>query len=278
MNIDMQRVADIVSEVGVTEIMPRFRHLQADDIQTKSDSSVVTIADQMAEKALIARLQDYWPGSQVLGEELYESNPNSMKVFDSDDFVWVIDPIDGTSSFMRGEATFGTMVALMRHGEVLAAWIHDPHSRDTLMAEKGAGAFFDGQKLRMNTQASDSVGLLGSRMRKLVDNAGFIPPDGWPAFEYGACSAFDYPRLLTLPRPFAGRPARPAQFLGYYYTSPWDHLPGTFIVHETGGYAANWSGQPYDFRQFDAGLFICENPRAAAALKSTLDSIIRQVK
>jgi len=278
MKVDLDRVTEILREVGATEIMPYFRHLTDADIEAKSDSSLVTIADKNAERALIVRLQDALPGSLVLGEELYEADPSTLQVLDSDAPVWTIDPIDGTSSFTRGEPTFGIMIALMLRGVAIASWIHDPNSGDTLIAEKGAGTWLRGQKLSMVQNRENSVGLLGSRLRKTVESGVAMPTEGLPRVEYGVCSAFDYPRLLDIQQPFGGRVVSPAQFLAYRYTNPWDHLPGTLIVHEAGGYASNWAGQPYDYRLFKGGLFVCRDKSHSDMLCHRFNGLIEALK
>lgn len=99
----VQRLAD----AAAAEIRPYFRNLAA--VDTKADASPVTAADRAAEAAIRAILAAERPGDGIIGEEYGEDRPDAGR-------VWVIDPIDGTRSFIAGRPTFGTLVALLEDG------------------------------------------------------------------------------------------------------------------------------------------------------------------
>jgi inositol-phosphate phosphatase/L-galactose 1-phosphate phosphatase/histidinol-phosphatase len=78
-------------------------------VDTKADNSPVTIADRDAETAMRALIAEIYPDHGILGEEFGSENPGA-------EFVWVLDPIDGTRSFITGRPIFGTLIALVRSG------------------------------------------------------------------------------------------------------------------------------------------------------------------
>ncbi|MDE2030051.1 MAG: inositol monophosphatase [Alphaproteobacteria bacterium] len=258
-SVDLDIVQNIIVETAATEILPRFRKLGEGDIEMKGVNDPVTVADKGAEAALIARLTDYLPGSVVVGEESFASDPDIVAHFSGDHDVWVIDPIDGTRNFVAGDPDFGTMVGLVRKKETVAAWIHGPVSGDTIMAERGGGVWLGENRMRLaaHENGAATVGLAGSRFRKFLkkpEYAGIAAK--LPPLDAGAAAAFDYARLFTGERLFAGSAAARAGFIVYRETKPWDHVPGLFLLEEGGGYAANLFGEPYDYGLSKKGLLI----------------------
>ncbi|MDR3449294.1 MAG: inositol monophosphatase, partial [Alphaproteobacteria bacterium] len=147
--IDIDAVTEIIREVGIAEIMPRFRKLAEGDVEMKGVNDPVTVADKAAEEALAARFADIAPGSVVVGEESHAKDAGIIAHFSGDQDVWVIDPIDGTRNFIGGKPEFAVMVALVRRRKTVGAWIHDPNTGDTLTAEQGSGVWLDGNKMHL---------------------------------------------------------------------------------------------------------------------------------
>jgi inositol-phosphate phosphatase/L-galactose 1-phosphate phosphatase/histidinol-phosphatase len=117
-----QRLADAAGEV----IRPYFRKpLAVDD---KADLSPVTAADRQAEEMMRALIEAHYPEHGILGEEF-------GRVREDAEFVWVLDPIDGTKSFISGVPLFGTLIALTRNRRPVLGLIDQPISR-----ERWAGA------------------------------------------------------------------------------------------------------------------------------------------
>ncbi len=127
MTVDIEAVTAILREVAAEEVMPRFRALAEHEVRTKNGGELVTVADVAAERQITRRLRGLLPGSQVVGEEATAEDPGLLEKFTrDDDWIWVIDPIDGTANFAAGRPVFALMVALVRRGETEAAWILDP--------------------------------------------------------------------------------------------------------------------------------------------------------
>lgn len=119
-------------------IMGHFRHCEAD---YKPDGSEVTIADREAEKIIRSLIADRHPDHDILGEEFGESGEHGRP------YQWIIDPIDGTTSFSWGIHAFGTLIGLLEDQKPVVGVIHMPALRETVFAAKGLGCWFeaDGQ-------------------------------------------------------------------------------------------------------------------------------------
>ncbi|MBT4464600.1 MAG: inositol monophosphatase, partial [Rhodospirillaceae bacterium] len=146
---DNKRVIDIIEAAAVDEIMPRFQHLSGDDIREKGPGDLVTIADLNAERYLSEHLLELVPGSCVVGEENADADPDVIKQIQGDAPVWIIDPVDGTGNFSRGQAPFVVIVAYVEGGVTKTGWIHDPITGETIHAELGKGAWSGDRRLTL---------------------------------------------------------------------------------------------------------------------------------
>ena len=138
--LDIEIVGHLLRDVAAVEIMPRWRRLAPHEIDTKSGpTDLVTIADRAAETALGAALTEFYPGTVVVGEETFAADPACLRHLGGDTPAWIIDPIDGTGAFTRGQADFAVMLALARGQSLDAAWILQPVSGDLYLAARGRG-------------------------------------------------------------------------------------------------------------------------------------------
>ena len=157
----------------------------------------------------------------------------SSRHFTSGGPVWVIDPIDGTSAFAKGDPDFAVMVALVRGEELLAGWILAPVSGEIHMAERGAGVWRDRRRQKRSSgAAAHSGGAQRSRRtsrapgddRRASRSDRIRAPATFAALRDVSCAGIDYPRLLT----------GEAHFAVYNKSEPWDHLPGLAMAQELG--------------------------------------------
>ena len=119
---------------AAAEILPRFR---VTSVETKEDGSEVTEADRRAEAVMRDRIQLRYPTHGVLGEEGGETKTGA-------EYLWVLDPIDGTMWFTLGVPKFGTLVALLQDRQPILGVVHLPATRETLYAESGKGCWYRG--------------------------------------------------------------------------------------------------------------------------------------
>lgn len=97
-------------------------------IETKADSSPVTIADKKAEETMRELIMKHYPGHGIIGEEFGRYNPEA-------EYQWVLDPIDGTKSFVCGALSFGTLIALMKNNEPILGVINQPVLNEFLLGD-----------------------------------------------------------------------------------------------------------------------------------------------
>ena len=225
MKIPHAQIEALIREALECFIMPRFRCLTPGDITEKKANDFVTTADIEAEQFLAPRLAALLPGSHVLGEEAAAQRPDLMQLLDSDDLLWLVDPVDGTRSFIAGQPGFAVIIALVRAGEVLGGWIHQPVGDRWVHVERGAGL---------------ATGAAASAPGR-TQIAGFFlgrAPDGARAYESATAAHIDARR-----HPGSGAIAFidlaiGAVDLAYFARGwPWDHAAGALIAQETGGVA-----------------------------------------
>ncbi|PTY06459.1 histidinol-phosphatase [Opitutaceae bacterium EW11] len=120
-------------------------------VETKSDASPVTIADRGAEELMRKLIAKRFPDHGVIGEEFGEDRPQA-------EWVWVLDPIDGTKSFMTACPLFGTLIALLHNGQPVLGAIHQPVLRQLAIGD-GASATLNGKPIRARatSQLSDAT-------------------------------------------------------------------------------------------------------------------------
>ncbi len=109
------------------------------EIETKGDGSPVTKADRQAERRMREVIAGAFPDDLVLGEEYASENGEKL---DTGRRQWIIDPIDGTASFIRGVPLFGALVGIIEDGKPIVGVIHLPALNETVFAAKGRGAWF----------------------------------------------------------------------------------------------------------------------------------------
>ncbi|MFF5574509.1 MULTISPECIES: inositol monophosphatase family protein [Streptomyces] len=233
-------VEEAIRKAAATEIMPRWRRLAAHEVDQKSGPhDLVTDADRKAELYLTEALAALLPGSAVVGEEAVHANPASYGAIGGDAPVWIIDPVDGTRQFVRGEAGFCTLVALAHRGTLLASWTYAP-ARDRLAtAQRGRGAHLDGERLfagvpepgrdlRVATSHPDYTtdeekhALLGLRTDGVAPR-----PCGSAGLEYLAVARGE------------------SDAVAFSWEAAWDHAAGLLLVEEAGGAHLTLAGEPF---------------------------------
>ena len=252
----VENVAAVLRETATAIILPRFNSLTAEQIQEKSSpGDLVTVADIEAEDKISNALKQLLPGSQVVGEETTSKNPRTIDLLSSGSLVWVVDPIDGTKNFTRGNHLFCTMVCLVKSSLPILAVIFDPLSDTYLSAEEGSGAWLhntkgiSAKKLRVRetidlSQMSGFLSLGGFKNRPTRDKMRILASKLFESYDNLGCSGHEYIQIITSIRQFAIN----------YRTFPWDHLPGSLIHSEAGGYQASFDGAKYDPTKLTKGL------------------------
>lgn len=252
---DMDWLAALLLDVGVAEIMPRFRNLGAGAIQQKTSAAdLVTEADVNAERVITAALLERFPGSVVIGEEAVSDNAALLDGWSqTDKLAFVVDPIDGTFNFASGVASFGVMLAVVKGGETIAGIIHDPVGKDWIMAQKGGGAIL--QRLELGQSAlkvAEPVGTIGATIGAASWHSMPEPERSRVARNQALClGSVAYRCAAQEYRLLAGGQIN---FALYNKLMPWDHLAGALITEEAGGHVRRFDGSVYRPEHIDGGM------------------------
>jgi len=234
----IERVGEVMREASATEIEPRWNQLRAGDIRSKSAGELVTVADEAAERVISTGLRALTPLIPVVGEEACAANPGLLAQLTGDS-AWLVDPVDGTSNFIDGGTDWSVMVALVRDGETCLSWIWRPLADRMYVAELGAGAECNGTPIQRGPAPAEEAQLRGAVFTRFFDRerAATIASNSsrFGSVVEGSCAGFDYPALVE-----GGR-----DFLLFWRSLPWDHAPGTLLVHESGGFSRRLDGAPY---------------------------------
>jgi histidinol-phosphatase len=198
-------------------------------VERKADNSAVTIADKQAEQKLRRLIQDRWPDHGIVGEEFGNIGEQAA-------YRWLIDPIDGTRSFVSGVPLYSTLLALLDGDRPLLGVIHLPALNETIYAVRGHGCYWNGRRVRVSAidKLEDAVLLISG-----LDH--FTNPQqarGWQNLVEATYAqrtwgdAYGYALVAT------GRAeimVDPAMHL-------WDNGPLQVILEEAGGTFTDWQG------------------------------------
>lgn len=262
-------MARALTAIARAEILPRFTRLEACEVRSKTGPhDLVTVVDEAVEREIGATLRPLFPGVPVVGEEAASVDPGLLARIGSADLVFVCDPLDGTANFAAGLPLFGTMLALIRRGEPVAAWIHDPIRRDTAIALRGEGAWVEDEDGRQQAlRAASAVPLacmaavIAHRMLPAEHAASVRPRLGL----FGAgwelrCAAQEW-RLGA-----SGR----VHVLFYWRLLPWDHAPGSLLFAEAGGFVRRLDGLPYHAGVHSGGLLAAPDRDSWESVRAAL--------
>jgi fructose-1,6-bisphosphatase/inositol monophosphatase family enzyme len=223
-------VLRLLQDVAAEVITPRFRSLSGDQITEKNPGDLVTVADREAEVRITAALQHAYPDALVLGEEATASDDSVEERFRQADHAFTVDPVDGTKNFVAGSPLHAVMAAELRDGEVSRSWIWQPQLEAAYVAERGVGAWRNGERL-LRAPVGDELRGVTSRRRWIGRALGALR-----ALELTwVCCGVDYPKLVE----------GEADYALYGRSRPWDHAPGSLLLTESGGHVGTWDGERY---------------------------------
>ncbi|HEY8538180.1 MAG TPA: inositol monophosphatase family protein [Steroidobacteraceae bacterium] len=124
------------------------------DVRAKGQNDFVTEIDMAAERDIIQTIRRHYPDHAVLGEETGSSGDS--------EFVWIIDPLDGTTNFLHGFPQFAVSIAVQRRGRIEHGVVYDPLRQELFTASRGEGAQLDGRRIRVSGHTSLERALIGT--------------------------------------------------------------------------------------------------------------------
>ena len=142
---ELSRFASLLAEESKKIIMPYFK--KSIQVDTKKDASPVTLADRKAEELMRKLIGKYFPDHGIIGEEFGNSG-------ESAEYIWVLDPIDGTKSFICGVPLFGTLISLLKNNKPVLGVINLPAQNELFLGTEGQPSTLIGKKIRVRETSS----------------------------------------------------------------------------------------------------------------------------
>ncbi len=213
---------------------------QAPEVSLKSDATPVTAADLAADRLIQAGLRAHFP-HPVLSEESADDKARLAS-----EYVWIVDPLDGTRSFVKGEPTFGVLIGLTRRNRPVLGAVYMPATGKLFFAESGKGAYLDGgrgiERIRTSSLSEPK------EMRVFVSKELAAAPE--PLYEFGL-------RNVDRIGGFAAKAMEIAAGTADLYLnidpkgSEWDTCAPEIVVAEAGGRLTDAFGRELLYNQMD---------------------------
>lgn len=223
----------MMQDVAERVINPRFRALADGQIIEKNPGDLVTVADREAEVLITQALRAAYPEAVILGEEAHAANSGVMGDYREAQHAFTVDPVDGTKNFVRGSTDHAVMVGEVFDGCVQRAWIWQPQLDVAYVAQRGQGVTKNGEILTRGRAPTDLVDLSVHSSNHRWN--GTTPGGMAPIKPTWTCCGVDYPQLMQ----------GAADAVMWNGTHPWDHVPGSLMLAEAGGYLGDFDGNPY---------------------------------
>jgi myo-inositol-1(or 4)-monophosphatase len=201
-----------------------------------NEKNLVTEIDKKSEKEILNFIKKKYPSHAILTEETGEIKKDS-------EYLWVIDPLDGTTNFAHGLPIFSVSIGLIRKDEIIAGVVYDVMQNIFYSAEKGSGAFANKQKISVGK--NDNLGL-GVLVTGFPYDVAENPDKAFERFESLTKKARAVRRLGSAAIDFCY--VAKGVFDGFWEVSlhPWDICAGKLIVEEAGGIVTDFDGNKID--------------------------------
>jgi len=204
-------------------------------VSSKAPNDFVTEVDHAAEAAIIDTLLGAYPGHGILAEE----SGSSRGARDSE-YVWIIDPLDGTTNFIHGLPTYAVSIGLAFRNQMQQAVVYDPARNDLFYATRGRGAYLNDKRLRVSRRSRMADALIGTGFpfRKGDDLGRYLH---MMESVMKVCAGMRRPGAAALDLCYVAA----GWYDGFFETglSPWDVAAGSLLVTEAGGLIGNFTGE-----------------------------------
>ena len=233
----------------------------------KGPNDYVSEVDRAAEHIIIQTLLEAYPGHGILAEE--SGREHGAK---NSEYIWIIDPLDGTTNFLHGLPVYAVSIALAHRGQVQQAVVYDPTRNDLFFASKGRGAFLNDRRLRVSKRLRLAEALIGTGFpfRKGDNFKRYVK-----MFEeiMQSCAGLRRPGAAALDLCYVAA----GYYDGFFETglSPWDVAAGSLMITEAGGLIGNFTGEADYLYQREV---VAGNPKVYGQLVQMLAPYTRVIK
>ncbi|HEY0295690.1 MAG TPA: inositol monophosphatase family protein [Bordetella sp.] len=227
-------------------------------VARKGPRDYVTEVDRASEEAIVEALLAAYPDHAVLGEEYGRQGSEHSE------FLWIIDPLDGTTNFIHGLPTYAVSIALQHRGQITQAVVYDPSRNELFTASRGGGTFLNDRRVRVSGRIRFAEALLGAHWPGSTN-----PGLGAPRFAGMAegCSSVRRMGATVLDLAYVAA-GRLDGFCGVGL-KPWDLAAGSLLVLEAGGLVSDFDGEQ---SWLDSGDVLAGTPKIFAQMVAGLQN------
>jgi len=218
---DILKVAVSAAKQAGDFLLYNFGKVSA--IQKKGDRNFATNLDQEAERIALAAIGARFPGHGIIAEESGKRDTGS-------DYLWIIDPLDGTHNFMRNIAIFGVSIGILYKKDFVAGVIYMPKDKEVYLAEKGSGAYKNGKKIAVSTTDT-----LNNCSISFDSSIRYSPQVMLEVLGDLAEKVFNIRMFGSSARVLSYIAEGRLDFAVEFHDRPWDFAGGVCIVEEAGG-------------------------------------------
>ncbi|HEX7503383.1 MAG TPA: inositol monophosphatase family protein, partial [Acidobacteriota bacterium] len=232
MNERYLRTAAQAARAAGDWIRDGFRDLATIEVESKGKNDFVTRVDREAEAAITEIILNEFPGHRILAEESGYTTAAS-------DYLWVVDPLDGTTNFIHGLPHFAVSLALLENGKAIFGLIYDPLSHDRFHAGLGQGAFLNDRPIAVSPTAKlgAALGATGFPFKAPDQAAAYVK-----AFQSLLSSCKDMRRCGSAALDLAYTACGRYDFFWEAHLLPWDFMAGKLLISEAGGLSSDFAG------------------------------------
>jgi myo-inositol-1(or 4)-monophosphatase len=225
-------ISEIAREAGA--LLMGYFHKRV-KVEYKGDVDLVTVADRESEALILSRIREQWPSHDVMGEE-------GSRIQTGSDYLWYIDPLDGTTNFAHGFPVFCVSLALQHQGKRIAGVVFDPTRDELFAAELGRGAYLNHNRIAVSKVDNLAESLVGTGFpsHKRHKNPNIFFYHQITLHSHGVRRAGS--AALDLCSVAAGR----LDGFWEFNLNPWDTAAGVLLVEEAGGKVTNFTGGPFN--------------------------------
>ncbi len=228
-------------------------------VTKKSHSDYVSEVDRAAEDAILSVLKTAYPDHAILAEESGQQGNRSKS-----DYLWIIDPLDGTTNFLHGFPKYSVSIGLAYRGTLTHAVVYDPVMNELFTASKGAGAYMNDRRIRVSKRI---------RLEDCLIGTGFPFRDLTHADAYFNMFKEIVPRTAGIRRPGSASLdlcyVACGRYDGFWEIglAPWDMAAGCLLITEAGGLVGDLEGNN---KHLQSGQIVTANPKIFSQLIQTI--------
>lgn len=238
-NNQLRSVAIIAAYSAGEELLKRYFKYTRGDAKFKSSHEIVTKSDIAAEKIIISEIKKNFPDHRILSEE-------SGQVLGCSDYLWVVDPLDGTHNFSMHNPLWAVSIALFNKEELILGVVFAPVINELFLAEKGVGAWLNGKRIKVSNYHGERVintfchGSKVSDIKKALKYYNYQKLHNLDCRQLGSAS-------LELAYTACGR----VESIVIPGANSWDVAAGVLLVKESGGRVTNFSNKDWNIKSND---------------------------